>query len=87
MHELSLLDDLLGKIEALVQEHQAQRVLALTLRIGCLAHISPEHLRHHFLLAAPGTVVEGARLEIKVLNDLTHPQAQEIVLEAVELDA
>ncbi|MFP3867850.1 MAG: hydrogenase/urease maturation nickel metallochaperone HypA [Desulfobacteraceae bacterium] len=86
MHELSLIDDLIGKIEALVREHQACRVVALTLRLGPLVHISPEHLRHHFLLAAVGTAAEGAQLNIRVLEDVTHPQAQDVVLENLELE-
>jgi hydrogenase nickel incorporation protein HypA/HybF len=86
MHELSLIDNLIQKIEALAQDHQARKVVGLTLQLGPLAHISPDHLRHHFMRAAQGTVAEGARLDIEELFDVTHPQAQDIILQTVELE-
>lgn len=86
MHELMLINDLLRQVGALAREHQAHKVVSLTLQLGPLAQISPEHLRHHFLQATPGTVAEGARVDITVLSNLTHPQAQDLVLAAVEFD-
>lgn len=86
MHEASVIENLLQQMEALVQKHRARKVVALTLRLGPLAHISAEHLRHHFMRAAPGTVAEGARLNIEEVFDVTHPQAQDIILHTVELE-
>ncbi|OPX20032.1 MAG: hydrogenase nickel incorporation protein HypA [Desulfobacca sp. 4484_104] len=87
MHELTLINDLLNKIEALARAQQSPKIVSLTLQLGPLAHISPEHLRHHFYQAAAGTVAEGARLDITLLGDITHPQAQDIILTTLEFEA
>lgn len=86
MHESTLLADLIRQIETVAQAQRARRVVGLTLQLGPLAHISPAHLRHHFNVAAQGTVAEGARLDIEVLTEVTHPQAQDLILRAVELE-
>lgn len=85
MHELSLLANLLRKIETVAQREQAPAVTRVSVRIGALCHLSPAHLREHFARAAQGTVAEGASLHIKVVTDVTDPHAQEIVLESVEV--
>jgi hydrogenase nickel incorporation protein HypA/HybF len=85
MHELSLLAGLLRKIEAVARREQASAVTRVTVRVGALCHLSPAHLREHFVRTAQGTVAEGARLDIEVLTDLADPHAQEILLENVEV--
>jgi hydrogenase nickel incorporation protein HypA/HybF len=85
MHELSLLTDLLRKIESVARREQARMVTRVTVQIGALCHLSPSHLREHFIRAARGTIAEGARLDLKVLTSVTDPHAQEIVLESVEV--
>ena len=86
MHELSLMKDLLRKIEAVAEEQRARRVLSVRVRLGALSHISAEHFREHFIHAARGTVAEGARLETEALADVTDPHAQEILLDSVEVE-
>ena len=85
MHEFSLLRDLLAKVEAIARENNSDRVLGVKVKLGALAHISPEHFREHFDHAIIGTVVEGARLEIEVLTDTADPRAQDVILDSVEL--
>jgi hydrogenase nickel incorporation protein HypA/HybF len=85
MHELSLLADLLRKIESVALREQVSAVTRVTVRVGALCHLSPAHLREHFARAAQGTIAEGARLDIEVLTDVTDPRAQEIMLESVEV--
>ena len=87
MHELSLLADLLRKIESVARLEQASAVTRVTVSIGALCHLSPSHLRDHFARAVQGTIVEGARLNIEVLTDVTDSHAQEILLESVEVVA
>jgi hydrogenase nickel incorporation protein HypA/HybF len=87
MHEFSLINDLLRKIEAVAARHNARKVVAVNVTIGALAHISPEHLRGHFVEAAAGTVAAGARLEVRRLTDQADPHAQDIRLENVEVEA
>jgi hydrogenase nickel incorporation protein HypA/HybF len=86
MHELSLIADLLRKIETIAREQQADKVIAVKVSIGALAHISAEHLLEHFVEAARDTIAEGARLETEMLTDITDPHAQEILLVSVEIE-
>lgn len=84
-HELSLLSDLLRKIESVSHEHGDRAVVGVTLRLGALAHIAPDHLREHFQHATFGTAASGARLVIHETHDLQDPHAQDIMLESVEV--
>jgi len=61
MHELALAESIVD----MVAEHAASRpVQRITVEIGALACVMPDALRFCFGLAATGTVLEGARLEI-----------------------
>ncbi|MBM4269392.1 MAG: hydrogenase maturation nickel metallochaperone HypA [Deltaproteobacteria bacterium] len=86
MHEMSLLRDLMRKIDRVAAEHGSRRVRAVRLRLGALAHISPDHLREHFRWAAAGGIAEGAALTIEVSSDVDEPGAQSILLESVEVE-
>ncbi len=86
MHESSLIPDLLEKISELARQNAASRVTSITLSIGALAGIGEEHLREHFLAAAPGTIAEGAELHIKVSEDPQAAHAGSLVLESLDLE-
>ena len=86
MHELSLFADLIRKIEAVATAQGATRVLRVSMTLGALSHLSPPHFREHFAQLSPGSVAEGAELEIDVLTDPADPHAQEILLRSVELE-
>jgi hydrogenase nickel incorporation protein HypA/HybF len=65
MHELSIA---LGLIDLATEEAARQgdvHVAAVYLRIGPLAGVVADSLRFSFELAAEGTPIEGARLEIE----------------------
>jgi len=62
-------------------------VIGVTVKVGVLSHISPEHFREHFLHASRGTVAEEAQLHTEVLTDVTDPHAQEVLLESIEVVA
>ncbi len=85
MHEFSLLADLLNKIEQVARAEQAERVVRVHLWLGALAHISPGHLREHFVDGVRGTVADGAELQIESSDDVDDPNAQAILLQQVEL--
>lgn len=85
MHEFSLMNDLLRKIESIASENGATQVVGVKVRLGALSHISPEHFREHFDHAIEGTVAAGASLQVETAGDINDPLAQEIVLESVEL--
>ncbi len=81
------MSDLLRKIESIAKESSAQKVTAVTIKLGALAHITPDHFREHFETAVIGSVAEGAILNIKQLSDEQDPNAQDILLESVDIAA
>ncbi|MEW6731350.1 MAG: hydrogenase maturation nickel metallochaperone HypA [Acidobacteriota bacterium] len=86
MHELSLLADLIKKIESIAYEQKVTRITGVKVKLGALSHISPEHFREHFLHASQGTAAEGAELVIDLLKDENDPHAQDILLDSLEVE-
>jgi hydrogenase nickel incorporation protein HypA/HybF len=86
VHEYSLVADLIRKAEAVAREQNARKVVGLRIRIGAASHLSPNHLRDHFSIAAAGSLVHGASLDIQAITNQADPLAREIVLESVELE-
>lgn len=87
MHEMSLMNDLMNKINAIAAEHQATRVAGVHVWLGALSHISPNHFREHFVEGARGTKAEGAALSIETSDDPHDPQAQSILIRSVDIAA
>lgn len=86
MHELSLMKDLFHKIESIARQDGAGKVVQVHIKLGALCHISPSHFAEHFTKASIGTIAENARLEIDILEDIAHPQAQDVLLDKVVLE-
>lgn len=86
MHEFSLMADLLRKIESIAAGEGASKVRRVSVKLGALSHISPEHFREHFEEGTRGTLAEGADLDIETLTDIHDPQAQEILLSSLEVE-
>ena len=87
MHEFSLMADLLRKIEQLAKDAKTDKVTGVKVKLGALSHITPDHFREHFEAAIVGTVAEGATLEIEQSGDQGDPNAQDILLESVDIAA
>ncbi len=85
MHEFSLLEDLLNKINSIAKENDSDKVIGVKVKLGALSHISAEHFREHFNHAVQGTIAEGAKLDTFLSTDETDPHAQDILLESVEV--
>ena len=85
MHEMSLINSLLNKIERIAQDQDAKKVIAVNVKLGALSHISADHFRGHFVDGVTGTIAEGARLDIEVSEDITDPEAQNILLQSIEV--
>ena len=85
MHEISLIKDLIHKITTIAHEQHASKVLSVTVKLGALSHISPEHFREHFIHASHGTISEGARLNIEFMTDVTDPQSQDVLIQSIEV--
>lgn len=85
MHEHSLLKDLLRKIEEISRSEGGARVVRVKVWLGAFSHIDADHFREHWEEAVPGHPAEGCVLDVTESHDETHPHAQEIVLESVEV--
>jgi hydrogenase nickel incorporation protein HypA/HybF len=83
---MSLMKDLVRKAERLARENGARRVTRLRVQLGALSHFSPDHFREHFAIAARGSLAEGATLDIEVLTDPSDPRAQDVILEAADIE-
>jgi hydrogenase nickel incorporation protein HypA/HybF len=86
VHEKVLMEDVIRKLEAVASEEGSPRVTRVRVRLGALSHFTPQHFTEHFADAARGTVAEGAALEIESGSDPTEPNAQGVVVEAVEVE-
>jgi hydrogenase nickel incorporation protein HypA/HybF len=70
MHEMSIAVELLAQVEALADEHAAERVEALEVTAGALRAIVPEALDLAWQELARGTVAEGSALTLQVVAPL-----------------
>jgi hydrogenase nickel incorporation protein HypA/HybF len=69
VHELALS----SAIVATVERHAAgRRVTLVTLRVGRLRQVVPETLAFYFEFVARGSVCEGSRLELELLEARLH---------------
>ena len=85
MHEMSLMNNLLAKIEQLAKENNSNKVSKVCVTLGALAHISEDHFREHFVEGTTGTLAEGAELAVTMNDDINDPNAQEILLTSVDV--
>ncbi len=69
MHELSLMEDLVTTIEQSIGD---ARVLTVRLEIGRLSAVVPDALQFCFEICTQGTRLEGAGLEIRVIEGRAH---------------
>jgi hydrogenase nickel incorporation protein HypA/HybF len=86
MHEASLIAGLMRRLDDVARGENAKRVVGVSVWLGALSHMSEEHFAEHFDRAARGTIAEGARLSATVSDDIAHPNAQDIVLESVDVE-
>jgi hydrogenase nickel incorporation protein HypA/HybF len=65
MHELSLMEQTLAIALEHAQREGASHIHQLTMRVGALSGVVPDALRFAFDVLTPGTIAEGARLDIE----------------------
>ncbi len=87
MHEATIMTDLMRKILATANEQCASKVIRIKVRLGALSHMSEDHFLDHFILASQGTLAEGAAVEAIMLTDINDKEAQDIILESVDVEA
>ena len=86
MHELSLINNLLGKIDSAVKENGGKRAVAVEVWLGALSHLSRNRFADYFQQFSKGTVAENAWLDIHVSDDIDDPDAQQVVLRNIEIE-
>jgi hydrogenase nickel incorporation protein HypA/HybF len=86
MHEATLIENLMRRIAEIAETEHAQSVTGVAVWLGALSHFSAEHFAEHFERASHGTIAEGARLDVIVSDDMQDADAQEVVLESVEVE-
>jgi hydrogenase nickel incorporation protein HypA/HybF len=67
VHELSLCQNLIDQLEALVRQHGAVSVARLEVEVGALAGVEAVLLADAFSLARLGTVADSAELVTRVV--------------------
>jgi hydrogenase nickel incorporation protein HypA/HybF len=65
MHEMSIVESMLGIIKDEMARHQVSRLMAVHLVVGELTAVVPEALTFCFELYIKETPLQGARLEIE----------------------
>jgi hydrogenase nickel incorporation protein HypA/HybF len=80
------MEDLMQKIESEAAAAGARRVARIRVRLGALSHFTEAHFREHFVDASRGTVAQGAEVDAELRTDPTEPEAQGVVLEAIEVE-
>lgn len=86
MHELSLINNLLSKIDDVVRANGGTRALVVEVWLGALSHLSPDRFADYFVEFSRGTVAEGAWLDIEVSEDMNDSNAQQILLRNIEVE-
>ncbi len=86
MHEISLIKNLLEKLNSIAEENKGSLITEVSIKLGALSHISEEHFKEHYLEWIKGNPAENAVLKIETSGDYKDPMAQDIVLESVVLE-
>jgi hydrogenase nickel incorporation protein HypA/HybF len=86
MHEAGLMRGLMRQIEEIAAAQSAERVVAVSVWLGALSQMSPEHFEAHFREASQGTLAEGARLAATASDDVAHAHAMDVMLQSIEVE-
>lgn len=85
MHEHSLMNNLIKKILLLAEKERATQVTKVSVKLGALSHMSPQHFKEHFDISAKGTIAENAIIDAEEDFDVEDPNAQTILLKSIDV--
>ncbi|MFO0798674.1 MAG: hydrogenase maturation nickel metallochaperone HypA [Gemmataceae bacterium] len=86
MHELSLAVELVRAAEEAARRADANRVTAVAVTVGALSGVAEDALRFAFDVAAAGTLLAGARLDVRpVPVTVRCPRCGDVPLPGVQL--
>lgn len=86
MHEHALMADLMRQILKAAADTKASAVTGVSVWLGALSHMSPEHFAEHFEQAAAGTIAEGAAVSAETSDDINDPHATGVLLNGIEVE-
>jgi hydrogenase nickel incorporation protein HypA/HybF len=86
VHEQALMRDLVSHIVAVAEAEGATRVTRVSVELGALSHLTPDHFREHYVDATRGTAAAGADVEAHLADDPTDARARDVVVLEVELE-
>jgi hydrogenase nickel incorporation protein HypA/HybF len=87
MHEHGLINDLMRRIARVAEAEKAERVVGISVWLGALSHMSPDHFREHFNRASAGSLADGARLDITTSDDIHDSAAADVLLKGIEVES
>lgn len=67
MHEIGIAQSIIEAVLEVAREHQANKVLEVNVEVGELMSLKPEQLCTAFEIVSKGTIVEKARLNVKIV--------------------
>ena len=85
MHEKGIMDCLMNKIIHLAQEEHAVKVVKVSVKLGALSHMSAQHFKEHFEMAAEGTIAQDAKIETEESQDIHDANATTVVLKSIDV--
>ncbi len=68
MHELGITQSIVEIAEQNARDNQAQKVLSVTVEVGSLSGVVPESLEFCFEACSNGTLLEGAKLLVELIQ-------------------
>ncbi|HVZ13094.1 MAG TPA: hydrogenase/urease maturation nickel metallochaperone HypA [Bauldia sp.] len=86
MHDRALMADLMRRILAAAAHENARAITGVSVRLGALSHMTPDHFREHFEEAAAGTIAADARITAVQSADIRDPRAEGVWLEGIEVE-
>lgn len=79
------MDNLMKKIFLLADQAGATKITKVTVKLGALSHMSKEHFKEHFDIAAKGTIAEDAKIEAEESHDIHDPHATSVLLRDIDV--
>jgi len=86
MHEHALMNDVMREILKTAAAENARTVTGVSVWLGALSHMTPQHFAEHFADAAAGSIAAGATITATTSTDIHHPRATGVVIEGIEVE-
>ncbi|HSM01653.1 MAG TPA: hydrogenase/urease maturation nickel metallochaperone HypA [Acidimicrobiia bacterium] len=90
MHEQRVVVDLIRKATEVAAGHHAERLSAVTIRVGALSHVPPASIAGGIRQHARGTPLELARIDVITgpggAAALADEHATDVILQSVEIE-